>query len=347
MYVDKWTQDYIDVFGKKKGDLMVVRGSKDLKRLIDLGMSNELDAKFIIITNTTMFNFFYEFERFNGDHSYSCDPIDLWRILGVGFRLIDELHQDYHLNFRLDLYSHIPKVLSMSATMEADDPFLVRMYELGYPPDTRFEGIPFDKYISVKALRYTLNEPKKLKWQNWIRKSYSHVIFEQSIMKNHQILANYLKLLHHVVNTSYIAVREPGQKLLIFAATVEMCTLIAQYLKPLYPKLTVFRYTSGDDYDAFLAADIGVSTLKSAGTAVDIPGLRITFMTDSINSQQANNQVLGRTRPLKGEWKDVVPEFLYLVCNDVPKQNEYHGKKVSIFADKVLSHQVLETGFRV
>lgn len=347
MYVEKWIQEYIDYFGKVKGDIIVVRGSKDLKNIIELGLAGEIEAKFIIITNTTLYNFYYEFERFNGADSYGCDPIDLWKVLGVGLRLIDELHQDFHLNFRLDLYSHVPKVLSMSATMEADDPFICKMYELAYPLDSRFEKLPFDKYISVKALTYTLNDPKRLKWQNWIRRSYSHVIYEQSLIKNPPILKNYLELIKLIVENSFIRKRKPGQKMIIFAATVEMCTIITKYLRDIYTTVGIVRYTSDDEYEDLLAADISVSTLKSAGTALDIPGLMITLLTDNVNSRQANDQVLGRTRKMKGEWADITPEFLYLVCNSIPKHLEYHQKKMSIFADKVLSHQTMETGIRV
>ena len=347
MYVEKWKEDYIGAFGNNKTELMVIRGSKDLKNLIELAQAGELVANFIIITNTTMYNYLYEFERFNGDHSYGCDPIDFYPTLKAGIRLVDEVHQDFHLNFRMDLYTHIDVVHSLSATMEPDDPFIRKMYELAYPLDTRFKGIPFDKYISVKALTYTLNDPKRLKWQNWIRRSYSHVIYEQSLIKNPLILKNYLGLIKLIVENSFIKKRKPGQKMIIFAATVEMCTIITKYLRDIYTTIGIVRYTSDDEYEDLLAADISVSTLKSAGTALDIPGLMITLLTDNVNSRQANDQVLGRTRKMKGEWADVTPEFLYLVCNSIPKHLEYHQKKMSIFADKVLSHQTMETGIRV
>lgn len=346
MYVDKWKEDVKEAFNIKNEDLMIVRGSKHLHALIDLALAGELKAKVIIITNTTMYNYLYEYERFDGVCTYGVSPIDFYKTLNAGVRLIDEVHQDFHLNFRMDLYTHIEKTLNLSATMEPDDPFLKKMYELMFLTPERFEGIPFDKYISVKALYYSLNDPKSVKWKNWIRKSYSHVMLEQSIMRNAKILNNYLQLIDSVVKESFIKVMQPGQKMLIFAATVELCTVICNHLQKILPHLVINRYTSEDPYDFLLKSDISVSTLKSAGTAVDIPGLRITLMTDSINSGQANYQVLGRTRPLK-DWADITPEFIYLVCFDIPKQLEYHEKKKVIFANKVLSHIELNTGIRI
>lgn len=347
-YLDKWIEEFEAIMGKRRGDLMTIRGGKQLKQAIELAKAGELTAKFIIITNTTMYNYLSEFELQGKEHSYGVDPIDFFPTLKIGIRLVDEVHEHFHLNFRLDLYSHVPVTLSLSATMNPTDPFVKKMYELAFPLGTRFDKIPYKKYINVKALKYQFIEPRKIRYTQFGRTSYSQVTLEESIMKHVPTLKNYLTFIEHIVKESYLSVKKPTQKMLIFAGTVKMCTLINEHLNTVLKKenLVIRRYVGEDPFEYLINSDISVSTLKSAGTAVDIPGLLVTLMTDSIDSVQANEQALGRLRELK-QFPDSKCEFIYLVCMDIARQFDYHNRKLEIFKDKAASHQLLNTGFRL
>ena len=346
MYVEKWKEEIIETFGLKPEELMIVRGGSNLKTLIDLALAGKLEAKIIICTNKTMYNFMKTFEKFKDqDMGYGCRPEEFYQVLGAGVRVIDEAHQEFHTNFRQDLYSHIPTTISMSATLEPDDPFLRRMYEIVYPRDYRMQGIEYDRYIAVKALMYSAPNIRKLRFKSK-QKSYSHVEFEKSLMRNKQLLEKYIEMIAEIVSTSYIRQREDGQKMLIFCSTVDLCTLVAKRLQVLHPTLDVTRYVSEDDYEQLLNADISVSTLKSAGTAVDIKNLRVTLLTDAVGSRQANEQSVGRLRHLK-DWPDVTPEFIYLVCTDIPQHIRYHERKQEFLADKVLSQKIFNLGERL
>ena len=148
-----------------------------------------------------------------------------------------------------------------------------------------------------------------------------------------------------VVQTTYIKRRKEGHRMLFFAASVDMCKVIAAHLKGILPGLKISSYTADDDYEVLLDNDISVSTLGSSGTGVDIPGLTTVLMTTSVGSRQANSQAVGRLRELP--WPDITPEFLYLVCQDIPKQMEYHERKVDNLRDKVLAQRVMVTNFKV
>lgn len=349
MYVEKWVSDVREAYQLKAGELIVVRGSAQLKDLMALAEAGELDCKFIICTNKTLYNYLEDYEKFKKDITtlgFPFMPEEFFEKLGVGVRLIDEVHQDFHLNFRLDLYTNVETTINLSATLESDDPFMNRMYEVAFPMKSRFQGAVYDKYIAVKALVYTMNNPNKIRWKAKGRGSYSHIMFEESLMKDKALLARYLEMITIVVENSYIVKREDGQKMLIFAASVQLCGIIAEHLASKWPSLAINRYVSEDNYEVLLSSDIAVSTLKSAGTAVDIPGLMICLMTDALGSKQGNSQALGRLRVLK-DWPGITPEFLYLVCRDIPKHIEYHERKVENFSDKVLSHKTLTMNYRL
>ncbi|MNL29466.1 hypothetical protein D3C87_1511480 [compost metagenome] len=93
-----------------------------------------------------------------------------------------------------------------------------------------------------------------------------------------------------------------------------------------------------------LESDIIVSTLKSLGTAQDIPKLLHVYMTDGLGSSQANLQAMGRLRDtILKIWPDAVPTFYYLVCEDIEKHIEYHERKKETFQGRVVSHLLFST----
>ena len=346
MYVQRWIDDLNDCFKFKPGELMVVRGSKDMMRLIELAQEKLLDAKIIIITNTTFRMFIDDYEAHKEKNMYGCNPEDFFKIIGAGVRLIDEAHQDFHLNFKIDLYTNIKKCISLSATLMSDNQFLNKMYELMFPILTRAPDFGYNKYIVVKALLYHLQDPHKIRYKQRGRTSYSHVVFEESIMKQEKIFKRYKEMIMEIIQNDFVEGWKPGQKMLIFCATVELCTKLTQYLKNMFSEFDVVRYIAEDDYSVIDKANIIVSTLKSAGTAVDIPGLKKTLMTVAVGSRQANEQAVGRLRQLK-QWPDEQPEFLYLVCLDIPSHLEYHRHKKSVLSDKILSLKEYNTPYKI
>ncbi len=350
MYVDKWISDVKKAYKIEKDDLLVIRGSADLKTLMQMAQAGVLNAKFIICTNKTLYNYLEAYEQYREDIvqlGYSILPENLFGELGVGVRLIDEVHMDFHLNYRLDLYTNVELTINLSATLESDDKFMNRMYEVAFPNKTRF-GMEYDKYIAVRALTYRINDMRTVRWKAKGRGSYSHLMFEESIMKNKTLLDNYLNMITNIVENSYVSKCEEGQKMLVFAYTVELCGIIAKHLASKYPSLKINRYTAEEKYEVLLESDISVSTIKSAGTAVDIPGLIAVLMTDALGSRQGNSQALGRLRKfVSGPWTGLTPHFYYLVCLDIPKHIEYHERKIENFSNKALSHKTLTTSFRI
>ncbi len=351
MYVKKWIGDVEDAYKNhkdakwSKGDLIVIRGSEALIDTIELAKAGQLTAKVIIITNTTMQMFISDYEATNGrSEIYGCKPIELYELLGVGIRLIDEVHQDFHLNFKQDLYTHVALAISLSATLEPDDKFLDRMYKIAIPLVNRYSGAEYDAYISAVAVMYHMRDAHRFKCKR--RGAYSHVLFEQNIMKDTKRLKAYLDLIATVAQAYYYRKREPRQSLIIFAATKEFCRLLTSHIKKTFPEYHTMCYIEGASYEEFLKADVVISTIKSAGTAVDKPGLRTAILTDALDTSQGNEQVKGRLRRMK-EYPDVTPEFVYFCCVDIDKHRRYHERKMEKFAGKVLAHKEVQSGITI
>lgn len=351
MYVERWEMALIEenrVLDLKVTDFIIVRGAAMLIRVIRLAKEGKLTEKILIITNMTLYAFFQAYELFPNDESlYGCKPIDLYRVLGIGFRIIDEVHQDFHSNFRQDLYANVMKTLSLSGSLKKNSSFINRMYEVALPLRTRIGNIKKKPYCAVTALFYQIKSDyrDKLRYLN-NRNQYSHNEFESNILRDKKLKQNYLDIIVSCWDTFFTNRYEDGMKGIVFAGRVEMCDAIVEQFRLEYPNKRVERYTSDDEYENLLDADIVVSTLLSAGTAVDVKRLRTAFMTTAVGSIDANIQAFWRIRELK-EYPHVTPDFIYLVCSDIPQHREYHRIKVEEYKGYALSHSIADVGIKL
>lgn len=342
-YIDKWIGDIEGAYGAEKGSLMVIRGIPQLRAALEMARLGAFKARVVVISHKTMQMYLQYYEQHGVDEFIPVAPMDFYKHLGVGVRLIDEVHQEFHCNFRQDLYTHVPLTVSLSATLESDQKFYEDMYRILWPAGTWAPEMEYDKFIAVKALWYRIRDVSKFRWLNFMRQ-YSHTELEKSILKNPAALTAYCDMIIDITRLAFIEKMEKGQKMIIYVATVSLATILADQLAAIHPNLLINRYVSEDEYDDLVGADIAVTTLQSAGTGVDIPNLRINLMTTALSSKQSNIQVLGRTRRLK-DWPDVTPEFYFLSARDIDKHVQYAKQKKEKLDGKVLSFQELGTNY--
>ena len=335
-FISKWGEDILAILKVSPKDIMLIQGSSQLKGVISAANDGLLNIKFLIVSITTLQNFYKDYE--NGEDVvdvYGCLPEELWPKLGIGTIIIDEVHCHIFSVYKTMLYTNVKKVIALSATFISEDLLVQRVQKLMFPKEIRFDSITMDKYIKVYAVSFQFNKEyaRKIRSTEFGSNLYSHNAFEQSILKNKQILNNYIHFIDHLVQLAYIDDYIPGDKLVIFAYRTDMCDVIHTFLKKKYSHLDVRRYVKEDPYVNAIEPDIRVSTILSLGTAIDIPNLRAAIMTTSISSEVSNRQTLGRLRALKD--RDV--KFYYTYSTDIPKQVEYHVKKKIMFEASVAS----------
>jgi hypothetical protein len=322
-YIEKWCDEILQILDVKPSDIMTVSGGDQLRGLIDMAIEGELNAKFIVVSNKTYQNYISKYEEVGDDLDllgYGCTPDKFFETLRAGVRLIDEVHQDAHLNFKIDLYSNVPRAISLSATLISNDAFLNEMYDLLCHTADRFREAFIDKYIDSYAVFYKFSDDAKLRSTEFGSTNYSHHAFEKSIIKDPRLLYLFLVLINDMLIVGYLKNYQQGDKIRVFASSIDMCTRITDYLKRTHRNLDVRRYVEDDPYENIIDADIGVTTIQSGGTAIDIPGLTCTILTVAVSSIVSNKQTLGRLRKIPG--RDV--SFYYLVCQNIPKHIDYH-----------------------
>lgn len=345
-YINTWLVGLADFVKLKPEDIMVVQGSLELNAAMKIADQGKLSAKIIIVSLPTYQYFMSEYEDNNGVmQHYNYTPDQFWEVMEPGLLVVDEGHESIHALYRYDLYCNVRNKVVLSATLEADNRFINEMYDIIYPKATRFRGGEYDKYIESIALMYGLTSTKKIKYGGF-GGTYSHVKLEQCIMKDRRILETYLKFIGDTADYFFFKIKQPEQRLLVYCATVDMCVKVVSYLRNRHngKDLIINKYTQEDPKTTLYESDVTVSTLMSAGTGVDIPGLRTVIMTVAIGSKQKNDQALGRLRRLK-DYPDVTPTFVYFVCSQIRPQVEYHRKKLENFANKTLSQRTFNSGF--
>lgn len=334
-YIDKWIQDISTIHEASPKDIMVVQGSKSIKAIIELAKENSLENNYIIFSSRTLQEFItnYENDPQGVIDYYGIEPIELFPLLNIGVMLIDETHQHFHAIFKILLHTNVKYQIGLSATLMSDNFVIRKLHSIVYPKNNVYNDHKLDIYTDVYAIGYTIS-PSNIKFirtENRGSNSYSHIAFEQSIMRRDYLLSKYFNIICETVESYYLDEYQDKDKLLIFVSTVDMATKLTEYLSIKYSSYLVKRYCEDDPFDHINEADIIVSTIISAGTAVDIKNLRVVIQTIPISSPVANIQSLGRLRKLS----DRDTKFCYLYCLNLEKHRRYHLKRLELFRDRV------------
>jgi len=339
-YIDKWVDDITHYTTIKKDEIYVVQGSDSLRRLMLMSEEDRDGIKAYVFSLKTVTMYIKEWLSTDEEFTYPTVPDDLIKELKIGYIVNDETHQEFHNVFITQLFLDSYMFIGLTATLINKNKMLMNMYEVLFPESNRPDVIKNRKrYINVLSVRYKFKYPKLIKYHSGF--GYSQVKLEQSIMHRSETLKDYLEMLEFLTNIIYIKKkdRHAEDKLLIFAGTVAMCEVIRDHLRDskLCEGLTVNKYTEEEDYEIVKTSNIIVSTIQSAGTALDIPNLVSVLQTVAIDSLQANKQSIGRLRELKG--KEVV--FCYTWSENIDSHKRYHLSRLNYFRDIAKDYRFL------
>lgn len=348
-YLDKWVGDLKENLKLRPGELYKVKDTKELEILLRDGDARlgggrgHKECKAIVISSHCIENYIKEYL---GRYDNAVSPTELLERLGIGLLLYDESHQFFRMNYTSFVMLNPPRVIDLSATLEPDDAFMKARYLERFPLPTRYTGNPYVPFIDAIGLRYSIKDHKVTSRMNRLS-MYNHPELEKMIMRNKQMLSNYMHMCAEILKVWYINEKKDGQKALIIFATKAMCTTFTEYMKKKYPTFNVYRYIEGDIYKKATEADIIVSTPGKSGTAVDYVGLVLAIITVAVDATQANLQMLGRTRKSTLKLWNINPKVVYPICNQIKKHHMYWNKKATKFNGRVRKLVTMGSAFTV
>ncbi len=334
-YIDRWLDEIRKVFVDI--NVIVVTGTANLQKFMKKVRDKELSYDIALVSNKTFQLFIKAYERYGteviSEDQYVCAPQDFFKTVRAGFRIIDEVHQDFHLNFKLDLYSHVPYALSLSATLVNKETFLEEMYQVAYPKELRYHSKTTHKFVKATCMYFSISEKYNIRSTRRGTSLYSQTAYEESIMKYPKVFRDFKTMVRDIVRDGFMADRDKEDKLIIFSGTVHMCSELTDYLRGQFPEVSVNKYTAEDDYSNLIDSDIRITTIGSGGTAHDIPNLTTILKLVSLDSVQSNLQLIGRLRDIPN--KDI--KYIYLVDETQNKQVIYHRNAKKVLGNRIKS----------
>lgn len=345
-YIDKWEGDINKTLNIAPDKIVKVMGDSKTGGIDLLTFLKSLDAgwiepEIVLVSNASFRNWIAEQEKMPPGElvpGYPCFPWEFMQHCGFGFRVIDEVHQDYHANFRFDLITHVEQSLSLSATLVTRSEYLKKMYDLAYPAKAWLAVPAYRKYMRGMSYHFEFYQPDRIKTTARGRSSYSHVEFEKSIMRSSRLLKDYYMMIYDVMRKTYLFERQDPQRCLVYFSTRQMCEDAVFFFRQLLPHLKVNKFNQGDPLKNITESDVCFATLGKAGTAIDIPFLTTVIQTVANDSIQAIQQAAGRLRDLLRLYKlDRVPLFVWFVCENLDKHKRYHRGKIELLGPKMVS----------
>ena len=251
---------------------------------------------------------------------------------GIGTKIMDEVHLNFHADTLIDLSCNIPNNIYLTATFTSGSKSTRKIFNIIYPPEMRFgEGVT-KKYTAAYCYGYRGDVPEK---KCTSQRGYMHIKYEKYLLKRPTLLKAYFdRVLSPLVYSHYINKKNPGEKLAVFFAMLEMVDYAYEWFKKEFPDMKVTKYIGGVDDDVLKTNEIIVTTPKSMSVGTDVKQLRTVINTVSTKSPTAVLQICGRLREIPG----VTTEFVD-ICDMNILAHKYHQRdREAILRPTVISY---------
>lgn len=355
-YITTWINDIEKTLITKPGDIVVWENASLplLGENIEKGI---LNPKIVIVPFSRISGYL----RNNRKDSTAVPLGKIFEQINPGLRIVDEGHESFHEICLSLFHGNVKKLITNSATLSGDDPFMNRMYNLMLPISLRLKEPDPENYIDIVAYMYHLCQ-RKFFLKTMQFGSYNDMALEASILRSPVLTEFYFKIADKMFQEYYLGIgqpgdygyvppiREEGTKALFFFSRIEMCETMLAMFQQKYPHLDFCTFLGTKDKKTptkYLEHEIVITTPGSCGTGKDIPGLVRTFCFHTVFSTQRNKQMIGRLRQFRGKFAHfigrITPMFIFAFCNDLGKHQECFQKRRIAFASKEKSFKLIES----
>lgn len=300
-WLAQWKAFFLEYTDILSNEIYYISGTPTLMKLYNRDISK---YKVVLCTHATL----KSFASRNGWEAVH----DFFRYMRFGCKVYDEAHLNFENMFMIDCFTNTWLTYYITATPnrsnEEEDSIYNNYYFNGVPSIDLFneEIDPHTKYVAIKFnSRPTPIQISSCKNAYGMdRNRYTEYLVQQE---------NFYHVLRILLDK---ALSKPG-KHLYYIGTNEAILIVKKWIYDNYPELVgrvgVFTsITPPEEKKAQLDKQIILSTTKSAGAAVDIPGLVETVvLAEPFKSKVLAQQTFGRTRADNTSYKDIVDTGFY------------------------------------
>lgn len=214
---------------------------------------------------------------------------------GIGVKVIDECHLNFHAIVKLDMKCNVPYNLYCTATFTQNNRYARRIFDVVFPPEIRYGANAYDRYVDCHFYYYS---GEVLENKCCRARGYNHILYEKQIMKTQRAFRNHADFIQQLIYCHYINNYQKGNKLLIFVSSIDFaCKLVARLCEKL-PEYRTAAYIGSSSREVLTDNDIIVATTGKAGTGLDLKGLTTVINTVSLQSVALSQQLFGRLRKI-------------------------------------------------
>lgn len=298
----------------KPDEIYVIQGFDSLKKLWKMRQRGYFPKIIIFATRTLLLYATTSSAAYEDVPSYN----DFQRAFGIGVKVIDEVHLGFNTNVLIDLSSRIQHNLYLSATYKRTNRIGRRIFDMVFPKELIYTGNKKKAYTVITLLSYSIGLGGSEISQFLTYKGYNHAKFESYILKLRELSQEFFyRVIPAALKMYYLDRKKDGFKALVLCQTQDFAKMlykaILTYTKQQEEKYRIGLFFSGTTKQSELSKDIIVSTVKSCGTGMDIPGLICCINTISFSSPVLTIQMAGRLREIPGE----ETQFIDLWCRDI------------------------------
>ena len=247
----------------------------------------------------------------------------------VGVKVYDEAHLNFENTLHIDFYTNTKKTIYLTATFERSDfrenylfnTCFKNLIKYGY--ETREE---VRKHILYLAVMYNSKPDLATQGHMSTNMGFNKIRYSDYQMSCQKFYDAIIYCLNFF--------KEVDGKIMIMATTINLVEAISKFINDSYEDISAYPYHSkltDDEKTKALSSNVIVTTPKSAGTGVDIPGLRVVIMCEAYSSTVQADQISGRLREFA---KDKKTCYVELVDRGFTKVLKMYQSRLPVFKKK-------------
>lgn len=320
--LNQWKENIKEYTTLKESDIFFISGSSTMNMILSGKSKHAKDAKIFLCTHGTIRSF--------------CDTYgwgklsEIFNILGIGMKFIDEAHTNFSNMLMIDFFTNVFKTFYVTATPARSSWAENKIYQLSIKniPDIDLFNEETDPHTDYIAIKYN-SHPSSFDI-NYCRNAYG---LDRNKYIGYITKNPYFYKVMRVVMDMYLRCKGRG---LFYIGTNDGVLKVYQWIATNYPQLLgqIGIYTSLLDKEhKLLEKDkkLLLSTTKSAGLGEHIEGLKMTVVVaEPFKSEVITRQTLGRTRD-----KDTI--YIELVDLGFRQLRNFYYSKLPILNKYALS----------
>lgn len=321
----QWINTFLKMFEYKSKHIMNISGSNVINGIM-LDEININDTNIFLVNHQTLHSYLfsnnaYEFSKF-------------FKKIKVGIKVYDESHLNFMNILLIDYFTNTERTWYLTATFDRSDKTESKCFQKAFSSVEAFGKEESHALAEKHILYHVVNINSKISpkhrakifaFPGFTVPKYSDYIFFQD--PEQTMYNTILKLLN--------IVKDLDGKILIFVPLINAVDEVVRKLKNDISNKKIMAYhskISKSEKENIRDYDIIVSTIKSTGTGVDIPGLRVVINTEALASKVLMEQTVGRLRPYA---KDKDTYFFDIVDISIANCNYYFRARFKVVPNLV------------